>query len=95
MAEDIPVGFVFYGYWQEKDRYLLCRYMIDEKYQGKGYGKQALSIVVEQIRKQYGCRDVYLTLEDENTRAIHIYEDFGFMRTDEMDESEQVYVLRG
>lgn len=51
MAEDIPVGFVFYGYWQEKDRYLLCRYMIDEKYQGKGYGKQALSIVVEQIRK--------------------------------------------
>ena len=22
---ETPVGFAFYGYWQERDRYLLCR----------------------------------------------------------------------
>ncbi len=32
------MGFAFYGYWQERDRYLLCRYMIDVRYQGRGYG---------------------------------------------------------
>lgn len=33
-----PVGFAFYGYWRERNRYLLCRYMIDIRYQGRGYG---------------------------------------------------------
>ena len=49
-----PVGFAFYGYWRERNRYLLCRYMIDIRYQGRGYGARALPLVVEQIRRQYG-----------------------------------------
>ncbi len=94
-AGDQAVGFVFYGCWQEKNRYLLCRYMIDGKYQGRGYGKAALPLVVEQIRNQYGCQDVYLTVEDENTRAVKLYTDFGFQPTGEYDETEQVYVYHG
>ncbi|OLA29380.1 MAG: hypothetical protein BHW33_06435 [Firmicutes bacterium CAG:137_57_8] len=35
---ETPVGFAFYGYWQERDRYLLCRYMIDVRYQGRPAG---------------------------------------------------------
>lgn len=92
---ETPVGFAFYGYWQERDRYLLCRYMIDIRYQGRGYGTRALPLVVEQIRRQYGCRDVYTTVDDENTRAVKLYRSFGFQPTEEMDEAERVYVLRG
>ncbi len=95
LADGEAVGFVFYGYWEEKDGYLLCRYMIDVAQQGKGYGKAALPLVVSQIRQQYGCRDVYLTVEDENTRAIKMYTDFGFQRTEEMDCSERIYILKG
>ncbi len=95
LAGEKAVGFVFYGYWEEKDRYLLCRFMIDEKYQGHGYGKAALPLAVEQIRKQYGCKDVYLTVEDANIRAIKLYTNFGFVRTEELDETERVYVLPG
>lgn len=93
--EGKAVGFVFYGYWAEKGRYLLCRYMIDERHQGKGYGKAALPTVVAHIRQQYGCKDVYLTVEDANARAVRLYTDFGFERTEEMDEAERVYVHRG
>ncbi len=95
LADEKAVGFVFYGYWAEKDRYLLCRYMIDERYQGKGYGSAALPLIVEQIRRQYGCRDVYLTLEVAYARAIHLYTAFGFRRMEEMDETERVYILKG
>lgn len=90
-----PVGFVFYGHWRERNRYLLCRYMIDIRYQGRGYGTQALPLVVEQIRRQYGCRDVYTTVDDENSRAIKLYRKFAFQPTEEMDEEERVYILRG
>ena len=92
---ETPVGFAFYGYWQERDRYLLCRYMIDVRYQGRGYGTRALPLVVEQIRRQYGCRDVYTTVDDESARAVKLYRSFGFQPTEEMDEAERVYVLRG
>ncbi len=95
LADGRAVGFVFYGYWEEKDRYLLCRFMIDEREQGKGYGKAALPLIVEQMRRQYGCKDVYLTLEDENARAVHLYTAFGFERTEEMDYNERVYIFRG
>lgn len=95
VADGTSVGSVFYGYWREADRYLLCRYMIDVKYQGQGYGKAALPLVVTQIRQQYGCTDVYTSVADENHVAVKLYRDFGFQPTDEMDADERVYVLRG
>lgn len=94
MDGEKAVGFLFYGYWRERDRYLLCRYMIDVKYQGKGYGAAFLPISVELIRSQYGCEDVYLTVSDDNARAISLYKKAGFVPTEEMDEDERVYVLK-
>lgn len=95
MDGDNAVGFVFYGYDSDDDYYLLCRYMIDVKYQGKGYGKVFLPLVVNQIRQQYGCSDVYTCVDDENAHALHLYTSFGFEPTDKMDGEERVYVLRG
>ena len=95
MDGETAVGFLFYGYWREKDRYLLCRYMIDAEYQGRGYGSAFLPMAVELIRGQYGCRDVYVTVEDLNVRAVGLYEKAGFERTEELDEDERVYVLKG
>lgn len=93
LAEGQPVGFVFYGYWREESRYLLCRYMIDVKYQGNGYGKAALPIVVNQILRQYNCSEVYVTVDAANLRAVKLYRDFGFEPTGDTDETEQVYVF--
>lgn len=95
MDGEQAVGFVFFGYWREKDRYLLCRYMIDVKHQGKGYGRAFLPMAVELIRSQYGCQDVWTSVHDDNSHAIHLYKGFGFEPTNEMDADERVYVLRG
>lgn len=92
---DKAVGFVFYGYDRDEEYYLLCRYMIDVQYQGQGYGKAFLPMVVDQIRNQYGCRDVYTSVHDDNAHALHLYTAFGFRRTEKMDAEERVYVLRG
>ena len=95
MDGEKAVGFVFYGYWRERDHHLICRYMVDFKEQGKGYGSRFLPLVADQIRGQYGCEDVYVTVSDENAAAVHLYQKAGFVLTDEMDEEERVYVLRG
>lgn len=95
MDGEEAVGFVFYGYDREEDCYLLCRYMIDVKHQNRGYGKAFLPLVLEQIRQQYGCTDVYTCVEDENTHALHLYTALGFERTEKVDEGERLYILRG
>ena len=95
MDGEQAVGLVFYGYRREEDRYMLCRYMIDVKHQGKGYGKAFLPMAVELIRSQYGCQDVWTSVHDDNSHAIHLYKGFGFKPTNEMDADERVYVLSG
>ena len=92
---DTAVGFVFIGYDRDEDRYLMCRYMIDVAHQHKGYGKAFLPRVIDLIRSQYGCRDVYTSVHDDNAHAIHLYTGLGFERTEEMDADERVYILRG
>lgn len=69
--------------------------MIDVKHQDQGYGRAFLPMVVELMRSQYGCRDVYTSVHDDNSHALHLYTSFGFERTAEMDAEERVYVLRG
>ena len=95
MDGEKAVGFVFYGYDRDANYYLLCRYMIDLEYQGRGYGSAFLPIVVEQIRRQYNCMDVYTCVHDDNSQAVALYKRFGFEPTDLMDAEERVYVLRG
>ena len=90
---ETPVGFVFFGLWEEKQAPLLCRYMIDVDQQGKGYGNRALPLVLEEMYALYGQRDIYLTLERENARAVHLYEKFGFRSTGEFDCGEEIYLL--
>ena len=91
--DDKIVGFVFFGLWPDKNAPLLCRYTIDITEQGKGYGQQALPIVVHEMLTQYQCSHIYVTLEESNTRAVHIYRKFGFVPTGEMDEGESVYIF--
>ena len=37
-ADGIPVGFVMLGYYEARAQYTLWKFLIDKKYQGKGYG---------------------------------------------------------
>ena len=89
-----PVGFVFFGRWEERGGVpLLCRYMIDVDCQGRGLGTQALPLVLAEMYALYGRRDVYLTVAPENLCAVRLYEGFGFRPTGEFDEREAIYRL--
>ena len=91
---DTAVGFVFYGWGAGEDAPLLCRYTIDVDHQGKGYGKAALPVIVEEMLRQYQTWEIFLTLEAGNARAIRLYTGFGFVPTGESDEGEEIYVYR-
>lgn len=96
--EHTLLGFAMYGFFEEyppRGRVWLDRLMIDERYQGKGYGKTALEGLVSQLRREYGCDEIYLSVVKENRQATRMYEKAGFQFIGEKDiHGEDVMVLR-
>lgn len=103
---NIPVGFLMIGYdvdesWEDapaiaKGNYSLWRLMIDERYQNKGYGKEAIKLALDFI-KQFPCGKAdycWLSYEPENKTARHLYQSIGFIETNEMDGNEIIAILK-
>lgn len=92
------IGFTMYGYSDELEAYELCRFMIDEHYQGNGYGKCALRIIISEMFQSYKCKKIYLSTAPNNFRGKHIYENAGFIQTGETcgegDDIEDIFCLR-
>ena len=51
--------------------------IIDKKFQGKGYGEQAIKLILKQAKK-LGVKKLKLTVFENNLKAIHIYKKVGF-----------------
>ena len=88
--EDEMVGFVMFGFDPDDERYYLVRLMVDEKHQGKGYGRAATREVISQLKLINDCRELYLSFVPENTGAERLYKSVGFERTGEISQGEVV-----
>lgn len=104
--DDVPVGFLMIGFgtdssWDDapaiaQNNYDLRRLMIDIKYQGRGYGKEALNLALEFIHT-FPCGKAeycWLSYEPENKVARDLYRSFGFVETGEKDGEELIAVLK-
>lgn len=89
--DSIPVGFVMHGFDKEAGEYWICRLMIDEKHQGKGCGRRAMELVIEEIKKDNNL--IYISFEPENDGAKKLYESLGFVPDNRVLEGETVYRL--
>ncbi|WP_010175811.1 GNAT family N-acetyltransferase [Bacillus coahuilensis] len=93
---DALVGFATHGYDKGNKRYEIGSVMLGHEFQGKGYGKSAIQLVVEEMIEQYNCDEIYLTVIPENESAIGAYKKMGFERTGEIftaSHDEHVYKL--
>jgi N-acetyltransferase len=98
-AGDTPVGFVMLfdptlnpdaaaKAGEALDSLYVWRLMIDFKCQGRGYGEQALRLVIERARTMPGIKSVSLSYVMEDGSAKPFYEKLGFRDTGKIDEGE-------
>ena len=96
-ADGIAVGFTMFAFdlacEDPNDRYWLWRFMIDEKYQGRGYGKEALNNIVTYFREN-GATNIRLSTKESNVNAIRLYKSVGFRPTGEVIDGETVFELK-
>lgn len=79
--DDIPVGFVMLGYYEERNQYTLWKLLIDQRYQNNGYGKQTLALAVNFLSANFNAEEVYVGVSVNNEIAKHLYMSFGFKPT--------------
>lgn len=67
--------------------YWLFRFMIDKDHQNKGYGKQVLSLLVEEV-KQLGGKTLFTMHKPANQQAGKLYRAFGFQEDGVLDDGD-------
>jgi diamine N-acetyltransferase len=68
--------------------YLIWRFMIDKRYQGRGYGREAMQLALDYVRTfPVGeAKYCWLSYEPKNDVARNLYRSFGFVEEEKLPE---------
>ncbi len=83
-----PVGFIMLDWRSEEKTAEIWRFMIDYRYQGKGYGRRAMELALEKIRQArlFDRAQLYYVPGNEKARAL--YRSLGFRETGNILDGE-------
>ena len=90
VADDVPVGFVMLSIDADKPEVYLWRFMIDQRYQGRGYGRAAIAQVIEHARTVPGATELLVSWVPADGGPEAFYRGLGFEPTGELDGDEVV-----
>ena len=66
--------------------YDLQQFMVDERYQRKGYGSRALELILDELRAENHYDHVELCVKKADVEAIRLYQKHGFIDSGYIDE---------
>jgi len=86
------VGFFYLSYTPEsEDNYWIGGFQIDQAFQGKGYGKQSMTAIIDFITQHHPqCKVISLTVEKENVRAQSLYKSLSFVSENKTNDYGEV-----
>lgn len=102
--DDTPVGFIMFGYTPKdsielpeitRGNYCLSRFMIDQRYQNKGYGKAALEMGTTYIRQlaMGAAQYCWLCYQPENEVVVNLCRGIGFRDCGEKLNGKHIALL--
>lgn len=92
-ADETPVGFIMMEEDPTQGKYYLWRFLIDAQYQGKGYGYQAMQLLIARVSQLPNAREMTLSYVPDEHSPQPFYQKLGFVDTGEADEDELIMRL--
>jgi diamine N-acetyltransferase len=89
-ADGAPVGFVMLYDDPDEPTYFLWRFMVDARFQGKGYGARAIALLVDHVRARPGATELKTSWVPGPGGPAGFYRRLGFEPTGEIDDGEVV-----
>ncbi len=77
--DETAVGMGMYLDDPEKNAYDFCQLFIDKRYQGKGYGKAAIGLVLDAMKEEGKYQKVSMCYVEGNDASRKLFEQFGFV----------------
>lgn len=87
-ADETPVGFLMISDMPEKAEYYLWRFMIDARYQGKGYGRKALELLIDYVKTRPNAKVFYTSHRKGKGGPEGFYLKIGFRHTGKVEHGE-------
>jgi len=96
-AGEEPIGFLMLLDDPAVPRYFLWRFMIARPFQGQGFGRQAMQLLIDHVRSRPGATVLGVSCGEGENNPEGFYRKLGFCRTGEMlgDEVELALPLDG
>jgi diamine N-acetyltransferase len=94
-VEDQPVGFVMLSWNVIPDPpriigpWFLWKLLIDERHQGRGYGRAAVTLVAD-IARDHGASELFTSYVAGDRSPEPFYRKLGFVSTGEQDETGEI-----
>ena len=88
------VGFLMHGTNPDNDELWILRLMVDQQYQGRGYGRAAMEEIIRRLRARPDCQEIFTSYEPDNDVAARLYRSLGFEDTGRIEDGELVVCLR-
>jgi len=80
--QDRMVGFLMWDFDSQIEAWEMCRLMIDEQFQGRGFGSAAVKRLLSLVRNKLGPITFHTSVDPANTKAIVFYEKLGFRKNE-------------
>jgi diamine N-acetyltransferase len=82
-----PIGLIWFDPINKNEMFV-HRFMIDKKYQGKGYGSISFNLSLKYFINKY--KPNKLIISSKNQIALNLYKKFGFVDTGKIEYEENV-----
>ncbi len=94
-ADETPVGFVMLEEIPKEALHFLWRFMIDKRYQGRGYGRKGLGLVVQHLKERPKASALLTSYREGKGSPRGFYKKMGFEETGEkLDNGEPIMKLK-
>lgn len=78
-SDDTPVGMALYYDCPEQRSYDFSQIFIDRRYQGRGYGKAAVKLILDEMKQDGTYSKVTICYVEGNDASRKLFEQFGFV----------------
>lgn len=82
-AGETPVGLILTSEAEDRGEYFLWRLMIDQRFQGDGYARRAVQLLIKRIQRTDDPKVLITSHLQANSQAGHFYQQLGFEYTGE------------